>query len=1210
MTMLDRFNRKSSTQSSIDQPTDARLTLLSRDGFIGKRFFLNKARQLQKEAAGHFTDFTARRIEVGNAFIMKHLVEEMSPGMALVFGIAPHLPEQFNLSDRGHRRNQDTFRFPPCPGWLLLDYDTDQMPDEVRQRIAELGGPLGAMEYIWPELRSACRVFKPSSSSGVYRLGDEPPTKFGGFHLYVLVRDQRQSAEILKSIEARAWAEGLGWIKISSSGSLLVRSIFDTTVGAPERLVFAGPPELGPGVERVIFPIEWQEGLLLDAPAFPNGLEWKRRIAEAKENLRPSAQKSEREWQKRQVRKSVNSGAPVRDAIRAVKVRLNGYMLNDDTILDLNDGSTIRVDDLLDKGEPLGGRLSLPSPLDGIEYGRGKATLLWATGAHPIIVDHAHGMRRRFTFARYEGGGSASVVNTKFFSVPDVSASSRREITRALQKADATNARNQIIAVSKRLFWSVPAEWPLSGMLDWIRAQVAHCTLPSEFWHELQAHMERWLQSRRAAVTATAAVQPLTTKRHNVRRVQSLLGAVSDLPTGVLLVQAPLGAGKTQHIGAPLVSLAKGMGLTVMAICHRVTLTTELASRLNLAHYQTATPEGVANAGGVAVCLPSIKRTCFWPQDTYPDVVFIDEIRQVIDFLADTKCFNAAFASAKDIYDHLTLVIKKARLVVGADAHLNDRTIQFLEKCRPGEVFTTLKMSPSVRSGQVEFRHGAPKPVRSCIVDAVISELVAGGKVWLACESRELAEALDKHLRELGYISIAITAGNKGGTAQAAFLSDADAESRQYDVVVSSPAISSGISIEHRQGEHFTLGVFIGGGHAILPTDAVQQIGRVRYLERILIGVMKNNLHGRIQSSTMLAGRADALELQQTTVALDDYARLAAAVEADGRNARTDFAAALFWFLEGEGWTVRTVAASLGTMAAEEARAGALTEKLERLNATPQEAVAEVVHKLEDARRNFRPDSSGIDGGKANLVEFELRLEAARIRECLGITEILPEDYKLWDGGNLTNKISHFESLVRADAPNAAGFRTADFWTADLSSARWRLYRDLFEGIDIRADGWLSPDVAEQIVDRIMMRPAAFAAVGIVGPKFYSTGSSSVPKRPASAGKAVGEIMARAGLALRGEQRRVSQMRPVLVNTNGTKCDRSRARVYSTIGFLEVADLLRLRQWRESGSLFFRETPRLSIKQLRRSLPKLQSEAGQILQKLVDNDDGHREAHW
>jgi putative DNA primase/helicase len=518
-------------------------------------------------------------------------------------------------------------------------------------------------------------------------------------------------------------------------------------------------------------------------------------------------------------------------------------------------------------------------------------------------------------------------------------------------------------------------------------------------------------------------------------------------------------------------------------------------------------------------------------------------------------------------------------------------------------------MTPIARSGHIEFQYGAPKTARSCIVDAVISELIAGGKVWLACESRALGEALDRYIGELGFSSIAITAANKGGAAQAAFLGDADKESRKYDVVVSSPAISSGISIEHRQGKHFTLGVFIGGGHAVLPTDAVQQIGRVRYLERILVGVMANNLQGRVQSSTILSGRVDALSVQETPVEPDDYARLAAAVQAEGQNARADFAAALYWLLQNEGWTVAAITVAAGSTSAEDARAAALTAKLEQMNSGPIETIGEVVEKLEASKRELRHAQLGIKGHGPEIVELELRLEAARIRACLGVTEILPEDYKLWDGGNLLVKISRFHSLVREASPASNCVQTGAFWQADLSLACWRLYRELFEGFDIRAECWLTPEVAERIVDRLMLRPAVFAAVGIVGPQFYSTGRGGTPKRPQSATKAVGEILARAGLALRGEQRRVSQMGPVLVNTNGAKCDRSRVRIYSTVGFADMSDMLRLRQYKQRQPLAFRQNLHLSIRQLRRSLPSFLAEAQQILQRLVDADASHIEAY-
>src|SRR3954451_24312874 len=52
------------------------------------------------------------------------------------------------------------------------------------------------------------------------------------------------SNAFLDTLEARVWLAGLGWIMVAKRGALLVRSIVDTSVGLPERLVFEGPPEV------------------------------------------------------------------------------------------------------------------------------------------------------------------------------------------------------------------------------------------------------------------------------------------------------------------------------------------------------------------------------------------------------------------------------------------------------------------------------------------------------------------------------------------------------------------------------------------------------------------------------------------------------------------------------------------------------------------------------------------------------------------------------------------------------------------------------------------------------------------------------------------------------------------------------------------------------------------------------------------------------
>ena len=53
-----------------------------------------------------------------------------------------------------------------------------------------------------------------------------------------------------QNLNLRLWAAGLGWIKASKSGQPLKRTILDASVYQPERLDFAGPPILGPGVIR------------------------------------------------------------------------------------------------------------------------------------------------------------------------------------------------------------------------------------------------------------------------------------------------------------------------------------------------------------------------------------------------------------------------------------------------------------------------------------------------------------------------------------------------------------------------------------------------------------------------------------------------------------------------------------------------------------------------------------------------------------------------------------------------------------------------------------------------------------------------------------------------------------------------------------------------------------------------------------------------
>ncbi|MFX0546877.1 plasmid replication protein, CyRepA1 family [Roseovarius sp. S1116L3] len=1183
-------NRTSSTsgvtsQAEQSDPIRAELTILAANSFVGKSFALGADGQIEKVAAGNHSEWGAGRLNISTAEEFVRLLEQLSPEMALVLGTAPDLPEYFSLTRNGTRRTRETFHLANGPGWLLLDYDTDQMPPGVKQRIDELGGPVAAMECVWPELKDACRVWKPSSSGGVHKTGDEAPADINGFHLYVLVSDQSKSKEILETLQLRAWADGLGWIKASASGALLTRSIFDTTVWGPERLVFAGPPELGEGVSRTAPPIVSQEGDILSPPQRPVGTAGEEAIRVAKEAIRPTAIKKERAWIKDQVRRVMTQkNVSARAAFTTVKAMIKQHLLEDDAALQMNDGNVVRVGDLLDQGRKVD-KLSIPSPLDGLSYGTGKATLLWGEGRNPVIVDHAHGLRRVFRFARFAdvndrfeyGGGLPSAS-----PLPDASV---KGMTALLSKSELNNAGPNAMAVANRLFFSVPAQRSIDDLVTWVKDRLPPDILPDGFYQALESRLRFRHTKRKESVLRPYTLGANFFKLHRVHYVDSLVGAVAGLPTGVVVVRAPLGFGKTQHVGASLVCAAKKRGLSVMAMCHRVSLTAELANRFDLANYSQMRNEDIASCGGIAVCLPSTTRADIVEMMPKPDVVFIDEVRQVLSSLANPEYCRTKDANAAGVYERLKQLITDARTVIVADAHVDSRTLQFLQECRPGERFQIIIAERQQVNRSVEFRYGSSQGVRTSVIGDIAIELTGGGRVWLACESKKFAHAMERYFTDLGYRAIAITAETKNRDAQAAFLLDAEQSSLSYDIVIASPVISSGLSIEHRGAPHFTLVAFLGSGNAITPGDAVQQLARVRYVDRFLVGVMHNNLSRGVIAEQVIKGRSEALTLQGDRIDLTPYDRLVAELQADQANSRADFAAGLYWLLEREGWSVRR-----GSSGDHEVDIGAALDverkaREDRLIAAPSLPSVVIIEKLRSLRQTQSPTTRET---QAEIDDLEVQLEAARIREALGVQKLLPEDIELWDEGQLVPKVERFADFwgIGDLQPNLG---VQSFAELSLRTARRKLYSELLAGYNIAKPDWLTPPAADAILDRVMINPGLYAACGIVGMK-YTTGfldksGEVVPlKRPAYAVREVKMILERAGLGALGRQARVSQMGPLLVNTKGANCDRSRVWLYTTQGLVLMRDLARV--WHETQIARLdptREMP-VSLRQLKRSL--------------------------
>jgi hypothetical protein len=289
-----------------------------------------------------------------------------------------------------YRRNE--------PAMVLLDYDTSGMPDAVRRKVEQAGGFYDALAaHVWPDLGKAGCVMRASTSSGLTRAdtGEALPES-DGQHVYIAIHDGTDSPRLLRAIQARCWLYGLAWHKLSADGKLLDRSIIDTMVGSPERLVFEGAPTLseplqqGETARRSLV----RDGPILDSRRLGDLTpDEERRVADIKraseEKLRGPAMQQRDHYVAEQVDKLVKSGQKESAARKVVESRSNQRLLGSDTLY-LADGRPITVADVLNDPADFDGK-ALADPIEGPGYGRTTATIFANASGFPVINSFAHG---------------------------------------------------------------------------------------------------------------------------------------------------------------------------------------------------------------------------------------------------------------------------------------------------------------------------------------------------------------------------------------------------------------------------------------------------------------------------------------------------------------------------------------------------------------------------------------------------------------------------------------------------------------------------------------------------------------------------------------------------------------------------------------------------------------------------------------------------
>ena len=394
------------TKHELDSEQGPFITKLrSRHGPIVKRFWLQDSELITQPSAQIYEGW-AKTVSAENADRLAEIINALRPIDALTLGQLPELAQTYELATEANRtgsqisRSKKFLRHNDGRAWMLLDIDTKDLPDKV---IAAIEGR-NAVDLLFdvvPELGGAPHLIRPSSSAGL-TLPDGSSKPVSGYHVYVMVERGCEIPSLLRSIHDRLWSLGLGFFVVSKSGNLLERSLVDTAVDGPERLIFEAEPFVHPPLTRNAPPMIIQsDGTPLSNFAGFCVEEVQRLKDEARAVLRPQEQAVRKQYEDRQIERiRRQQNIPAAQARRLVRQRLEDQLLEDHDLLEVGRGQFMLVSEFLDRAE---GQTGLPCPIEGSEYGLSTAQFYPRDEASPVprIVSFAHGNMTIFHFARY-----------------------------------------------------------------------------------------------------------------------------------------------------------------------------------------------------------------------------------------------------------------------------------------------------------------------------------------------------------------------------------------------------------------------------------------------------------------------------------------------------------------------------------------------------------------------------------------------------------------------------------------------------------------------------------------------------------------------------------------------------------------------------------------------------------------------------------------
>ena len=371
---------------------------------LTKSFTLAPDGTLEKHSVAHLTDGHAEQVSLRDLSDFSALLDSLTPAQAITYGVATDYPGARLVSEKRRAahpgsisRTRKFFGFRRAPGIWMLDHDPQPgallTPAVLLDIVRQAAPCLAEVAILW----------RPSASSHLCGPDGSVLKGAGGQRLYIPVADAALIPEAGKALVDLLWSQGYGRIDIGQAGQALERTPIDAAVWQPERLDFAGPPHLGPGITRnpPAARIDGDPAQVLDLRNVISAADGtvKTSAANARKAARASAAPdlatAKAAWIDELAPRLAEQHHQEEDQVRiALKRACEHRELTGDFILRCSDGTTPLVGDLLDNVAKWHNQ-RFADPLEP-DYGQDHR-IAWAnlrSGGRPYVHSHAHGGRR------------------------------------------------------------------------------------------------------------------------------------------------------------------------------------------------------------------------------------------------------------------------------------------------------------------------------------------------------------------------------------------------------------------------------------------------------------------------------------------------------------------------------------------------------------------------------------------------------------------------------------------------------------------------------------------------------------------------------------------------------------------------------------------------------------------------------------------------